>query len=209
MLYKRTLRIKYFFIIILTPIFSYGQVAPNRPVYNSLLWEITGNGLTKPSYLFGTMHVSSKMAFHLGDSFYFALKQADAVALELNPELWQPQMARLAELNNNYLDYIKQGGNQFLNEKSFQIKKFDDRLKFALSSEPPAINNLLYRSYKERKTLRKIPFWIYIFTRPAESWANCLQEWKIFLNRKKLYWKLMLIWPKKKIRKQLTPMKAL
>ena len=105
MLYKRTLRIKYFFIIILTPIFSYGQVAPNRPVYNSLLWEITGNGLTKPSYLFGTMHVSSKMAFHLGDSFYFALKQADAVALELNPELWQPQMARLAELNNNYLDY--------------------------------------------------------------------------------------------------------
>ena len=124
MLYKRTLRIKYFFIIILTPIFSYGQVAPNRPVYNSLLWEITGNGLTKPSYLFGTMHVSSKMAFHLGDSFYFALKQADAVALELNPELWQPQMARLAELNNNFLDYIKQGGNQFLNEKSFQIKKF-------------------------------------------------------------------------------------
>jgi len=158
MLYKRTLRIKYFFIIILTPIFSYGQVAPNRPVYNSLLWEITGNGLTKPSYLFGTMHVSSKMAFHLGDSFYFALKQADAVALELNPELWQPQMARLAELNNNYLDYIKQGGNQFLNEKSFQIKKFDDRLKFALSSEPPAINNLLYRSYKEREDFEEDTF---------------------------------------------------
>ncbi|CAN5809325.1 hypothetical protein BH11BAC4_BH11BAC4_20520 [soil metagenome] len=37
--------------------------------YPSLVWEITGNGLTKPSYLFGAMHVSSKLVFHLGDSF--------------------------------------------------------------------------------------------------------------------------------------------
>ncbi len=57
--------------------------------YPSLLWEITGNGLTKPSYLFGTMHVSSKMVFHLSDSFYLALKSVDVVALELNPDTWQ------------------------------------------------------------------------------------------------------------------------
>ena len=55
--------------------------------YPSLFWEITGNGLQKPSYLFGTMHVSSKMVFHLSDSFYFAIKNVDAVALELNPDL--------------------------------------------------------------------------------------------------------------------------
>src|SRR6188768_534795 len=41
--------------------------------YPSLLWEITGNGLTQPSYLFGTMHVSNKLAFHLSDSFYNAI----------------------------------------------------------------------------------------------------------------------------------------
>ena len=42
--------------------------------YPSLLWEITGNGLKHPSYLFGTMHISNKMVFNLGDSFYTALK---------------------------------------------------------------------------------------------------------------------------------------
>ena len=54
--------------------------------YPSLLWEISGNGLKKPSYLFGTMHVSDKLAFHLGDSFYNAIKSSDVVALETNPE---------------------------------------------------------------------------------------------------------------------------
>ncbi|HYO21999.1 MAG TPA: TraB/GumN family protein, partial [Flavisolibacter sp.] len=53
----------------------------NAKKYSSLLWEIRGNGLTKPSYLFGTMHVSDKLAFHLGDSFYNALKSVQVVAL--------------------------------------------------------------------------------------------------------------------------------
>ena len=48
--------------------------------YPALLWEITGNGLTKPSYLFGTMHVSSKLVFHLSDSFYLDIKSSDIVA---------------------------------------------------------------------------------------------------------------------------------
>lgn len=155
---KLSNRFKYIFIIFLFPVFVVGQSSNEKPIYNSLLWEISGNGLTKPSYVFGTMHVSSKMAFHLGDSFYRALKQSDAVALELNPELWQPQMARLAQLNNNYVNYVKAGGNQFLNVKTFQIKKFDESLKFALSTEPPAINNLLYRSYKEREDFEEDTF---------------------------------------------------
>jgi uncharacterized protein YbaP (TraB family) len=50
--------------------------------YPSLLWEITGNGLNKPSYLFGTMHISNKMVFNLSDSFYKAIMSADVVALE-------------------------------------------------------------------------------------------------------------------------------
>ncbi len=62
--------------------------------YPSLLWEITGNGLKKPSYLFGTMHVSSKMAFHLADSFYLGIRNADVVALETNPESWQEDMSK-------------------------------------------------------------------------------------------------------------------
>src|SRR6202795_3024466 len=69
--------------------------------YPALLWEITGNGLKKPSYLFGTMHVSSKMVFHLSDSFYLGIKSSDVVALELDPQLWQDQLFRFQNMQNN------------------------------------------------------------------------------------------------------------
>jgi uncharacterized protein YbaP (TraB family) len=134
------------------------------PRYNSLLWEITGNGLKKPSYLFGTMHVSSKMAFHLSDSFYNALKSVDAVALELNPELWQSQMVRLNALNENYTNYVQPAGNDYLNENSFRIKMYADVLKASLSTEPPVVNSLLYRSYKTKEDFEEDTFLdLYIF----------------------------------------------
>ena len=62
--------------------------------YQGLLWEITGNGLSRPSYLFGTMHVSNKLAFHLADSFFTAIKSVDVVALETNPANWQEDYSK-------------------------------------------------------------------------------------------------------------------
>src|ERR1044072_4867509 len=104
--------------------------------YPSLLWEITGNGIKKPSYLFGTMHVSSKLVFNLPDSFYYAIKNVDAVALELNPDVWQGQMAKLDQLQLNYKNFSQAANSDFLSETSFQIDKYDDELKAALSTEP-------------------------------------------------------------------------
>lgn len=153
----------YLLLFLLNSTNLFAQKNPT-PKYNSLLWEITGNGLTRPSYLFGTMHVSNKLAFHLSDSFYYALKNVDAVALELNPELWQDQMMELNQLNLNYAYYTQQPGNNYLTENTFKIKKFDDNLKQALSSEPPVVNNLLYRSYKAQDDFEEDTFLdLYIF----------------------------------------------
>jgi uncharacterized protein YbaP (TraB family) len=118
--------------------------------YPALLWEITGNGLKKPSYLFGTMHVSSKLVFHLSDSFYVDIKSADVVALELDPQLWQDQLFRFENMQSNLKFYTQGAPNDFVNEKSFQLGKYDDRLKSALSDEPTVINGLLYRTYRTR-----------------------------------------------------------
>src|SRR5688500_6581117 len=88
---------KYLFIfcLLICTFFSSAQNKKQAPLkYPSLLWEISGKGLKKPSYLFGTMHVSSKLAFHLSDSFYLAIKNADVVALETNPEFWQKDMSK-------------------------------------------------------------------------------------------------------------------
>jgi len=53
---------------------------------NTLLWRISGNQLAKPSYLFGTMHVTDKKAFHFQDSLYRFLEEADAFAMEVHPD---------------------------------------------------------------------------------------------------------------------------
>src|ERR1700760_4757415 len=103
--------------------------------YPALLWEITGNGLQKPSYLFGTMHVSSKLVFHLSDSFYLDIKSADIVALELDPQLWQDQMFRFQNMQSNLRFYTQGAPADLLNERSFQLEKYDDPLKSALSGE--------------------------------------------------------------------------
>lgn len=121
----------------------------NAPAkYPSLLWEITGNGLTKPSYLFGTMHVSSKMVFHLSDSFYHAIQHADMVALELNPFYWQRDMMKMNEDQRRISDYTRSPGDNYLTEKSFRLEKYEDNLKAALTEEPTVINGLLYRTFQ-------------------------------------------------------------
>ena len=52
----------------------------------TLLWKISGNGLAKPSFLFGTMHVKDSKAFNFSDSVLTSIKSCSAFALELHPD---------------------------------------------------------------------------------------------------------------------------
>lgn len=50
----------------------------------SLLWEITGNGLIKPSYLFGTIHIICKDDYFWTDAMQKALDSSDKVCMEMD-----------------------------------------------------------------------------------------------------------------------------
>ncbi|WP_118976146.1 TraB/GumN family protein [Taibaiella koreensis] len=114
--------------------------------YKSLLWEITGNGLKKPSYLFGTMHISNKMVFHLSDSFYAAIRSADVVAIELNPEQWQSEMPRMNKQGELYKYYNATYYTDYLKEQSFTEDNFLEPLLASLRFEPAINDALLYRN---------------------------------------------------------------
>src|SRR5688572_17661123 len=143
------------FIILLTflPYFLLAQPPVKKKKYPSLLWEISGNGLKKPSFLFGTMHVSSKMAFHLADSFYIGIRNADIVALETNPESWQEDMSKYDVGNSDARSFSFRSGNftpepdEFLRISTLRFYKYDKKIEKSLYSNPSTINNLLYRSY--------------------------------------------------------------
>ncbi len=77
------------FLFCVTILFS-----QNPPSYK-LLWKVTAKNSSKPSYLFGTMHVSDKRVFRFSDSLLPALYRAEAFAGELNFENIVPKMMGL------------------------------------------------------------------------------------------------------------------
>lgn len=117
--------------------------------YPSLFWEITGNGLKKPSYLFGTMHISSKLVFHLSDSFYNAIKAVDVVALELNPELWQTDIPRMNRQSEDYQRFASGYSDDYMKEMAYSNEGFEMKIKSLLAREPELNNALLYRTDRE------------------------------------------------------------
>lgn len=145
---------------ILNPCKSFSQKKPaatsktgstvKQKKYPSLLWEITGNGLKQPSYLFGTMHISNKMVFNLSDSFYKAIKSVEVVALEQNPEVWQEVYStpgfddgygtQASMLNRFDLS------NERLTEQTFAVGNYEAKIQAGLASEARLINGLLYRN---------------------------------------------------------------
>ena len=74
-------------IIFLLTFLSISAFAQEKK-YQSLFWEISGNGLAKKSYMYGTMHVSDKVSFHLSDSFFEKLLASDFIANESEPNTW-------------------------------------------------------------------------------------------------------------------------
>jgi uncharacterized protein len=69
---------------------SYAQKPSSAPDVNTLLWKISGKNLTKPSYVFGTMHMICANDIELSDSLKNAIRSADNVYLELDmDDMWQ------------------------------------------------------------------------------------------------------------------------
>ncbi len=60
------------------------SVYPYNKDENSLLWEISGKGIRKPSYLFGTFHLMCKEDINPGKNVRNVIKYADEVYFELD-----------------------------------------------------------------------------------------------------------------------------
>lgn len=63
---------------------AFTSLAQNGKPMKTLLWKVSGNGLEKPSYLFGTIHMLCKEDAFLGDKLVEAIGNADKVYMELD-----------------------------------------------------------------------------------------------------------------------------
>ncbi|MGE8536056.1 MAG: TraB/GumN family protein [Chryseobacterium sp.] len=56
----------------------------NKNNENSLLWEVSGNGLSKPSYITGTFHILCSKDFEIKPKVLKALEKSDNFVMEIN-----------------------------------------------------------------------------------------------------------------------------
>lgn len=110
----------------------------------SLLWRISGNGLTKPSYLFGTIHLMDKRLFRHDDSVFVAIERTEGIALEVN-------------LNDLVAYYINRLLDERENDKKLsdlmdeeQLKKYEPyfKKKFGKRSEEVTTKDIVKEKNK-------------------------------------------------------------
>lgn len=127
----------------------YGQ---SQRQYQSLFWTVTDPSTGKTSFLYGTMHMSTKVVFHLGEPFYQAIESSDVVALELEPEAWLDDLfvdedIREEFRNGGFGD--ASGSPQYspppLAEKLTFRTTIQERLRGVLMYDPELLNYLLFR----------------------------------------------------------------
>lgn len=125
------------YLVLTTSIFA-------QKKYPSLLWEIKKEN-QRPSYLYGTMHVSERIAFHLSDVFFEKILETDKIALESNPETWLDEMQDAPEMSmmGNMFGYGKFYADFALRplqtptiQESFFFNNF-------------LLNGILYRTYDQ------------------------------------------------------------
>lgn len=111
----------------------------------SLLWEISGNGLKQPSYLFGTIHMICKEEFLLSEIVKQKFSSSKQVYLELDmddPKL-QATMMKEMQLPNNETLKSKLGEINFKKLDSFLKKELKMNLVMFDKFKPMMVMSLL------------------------------------------------------------------
>ncbi|HUP12452.1 MAG TPA: TraB/GumN family protein, partial [Niastella sp.] len=75
--------------------------ATSNQLDNTLLWKISGNGLSRSSYLYGTMHVLCAGDATVSDSLKLAIKYADQIYFELDMDNMGEMLGAMKYLRMN------------------------------------------------------------------------------------------------------------
>ncbi|NML20475.1 hypothetical protein HHL16_06300 [Pseudoflavitalea sp. G-6-1-2] len=116
----------------LFPMFLHAQ----KTIKPGMFWRITGNGLSKPSYLLGTMHLKDKRIFNFPDSMYAAIEQTEGMAIEMAPVTGTDSAAAAEE--NLLLKPLLSAA---------QFRRIEQKLKTAFDKKPEEVTFSEFESY--------------------------------------------------------------
>ena len=160
--------------------------------YPSILWEIKKTKSSKPSYLFGTYHISSKGVFNLGDSIFYALKNVDIIAKEVNANTWQRDQNTTDEMQYDYARYTNELRKPSFNKNTISRTNTIEKLPLFISAQPSFVNYFLFRNgqgnegYEEEMFLDKfISSAGYKYGKEVKGLENYMQSNILYLQAQK------------------------
>ena len=116
------------FMAVVTGVTLHAQLLPKE---NSVLWEVSGKGLTSPSYLYGTIHMICEKDFVMKDKAAKALEKTATLALEINfsdpneiAVMQQSAMGR-AKLSATLTAQQQKDLNEILKKSKLTLEQFD------------------------------------------------------------------------------------
>ncbi len=125
----------------------------------SLIWEITGPGLKKPSYLFGTIHVFPADQFFMPEAATQAFDKTERLVLEIdmsNPLLMGMEMMQLAPMKNKVKLYDLMGEEDYTLVKDYfetEVKEVKmTGFQMFESWKPMLLSSMLYEKLLGEKT---------------------------------------------------------
>ncbi len=148
---------KYLILLLLSIFYLTAHAQPHQ---KSLLWKISHDNTEKTSYLYGTMHISGRLAFHLGEEFFEAIESTDAIALESNPIIWLDEIFASPYAD----DYLGKYGFKYQTYKGFYQTAFgltlpdNKNLSAAISDDHYLSNWMLYRENKSKLDFQEETF---------------------------------------------------
>lgn len=120
---------------------------------NSLLWKISGNGLSQPSYLFGTIHLLPKDKFEINEKVLNAMQNSKTLVTEISLDIPLSQQIEIAKEmflpeKKTYEDYISGDEYEFVYHymlDSLDIKK--RKIKRIIRIKPFFASGLMLKEY--------------------------------------------------------------
>lgn len=103
-------------LILITALFSVSSIQ-SQEIENSLLWKVSGNGLEKSSYIYGTLHLLCPDQLNIQEKVKRAIKETDQLVMELDFD--DPQVMPTVQRAMIYKDGTT--AKDYLNEKDYKL----------------------------------------------------------------------------------------
>ncbi|HEU4497082.1 MAG TPA: TraB/GumN family protein [Flavobacterium sp.] len=119
---------------------GFAAAAQLLPKENSLLWEVSGNGLKSPSYLYGTVHMICEKDYVMKDKATKAFEKTAVLALEVNVSdpkemaAMQQSVMGKSKLSNVLTAAQQKELNETLQKSGLTLHQLDSYSLFAVMS---------------------------------------------------------------------------